>query len=199
MTETEANDANPATHAQVGILTVSDRASRGEYEDRGGPGIRDYLDRVMASSWSAQAEVVADEQDEVEAAIRSLAAAGCCLILTTGGTGPAPRDVTTEATQAACSKELPGFGEAMRTASLQAVPTAILSRQTAGICDGALVINLPGQPKAIAECLDAVFAAVPYCVDLIGGPYISTDPAHIVTFRPKAAIKPDLEVVPGDG
>lgn len=190
---------NPSTHALVGIVTVSDRASRGDYEDRGGPGIREYLDRVLASEWTARTELVPDEQGDVEAAIRSLAAAGCCLILTTGGTGPAPRDVTTEATQAACSKELPGFGEAMRTASLRAVPTAILSRQTAGICDHALVINLPGQPKAIAECLDAVFAAVPYCIDLIGGPYLSTDPDHIVAFRPASAVRPDLAVVRTSG
>ncbi|MEM7286065.1 MAG: molybdopterin adenylyltransferase [Actinomycetota bacterium] len=194
MTSAQDPAENSPIHAHVGIVTVSDRASRGDYEDRGGPGIRDYLDRVLASPWSAQTELVPDEQDQIEATIRALAAAGCCLILTAGGTGPAPRDVTTEATQAACSKELPGFGEAMRTASLQAVPTAILSRQTAGICDGALVINLPGQPKAIAECLDAVFAAVPYCIDLIGGPYLSTDPAHIEAFRPKAAIRPELAV-----
>ncbi|MEM7341597.1 MAG: molybdopterin adenylyltransferase [Actinomycetota bacterium] len=176
--------------ALIGILTVSDRASRGEYEDRGGPGIRDYLDRVLTSEWSAQPQVVPDEQSEIEAAIRALAAEGCCLILTTGGTGPAARDVTPEATEAVCSKPLPGFGEAMRTASLKAVPTAILSRQTAGICDGALVINLPGQPKAIAECLDAVFAAVPYCVDLIDGPYLTTDPQHIDAFRPASATRP---------
>lgn len=133
--------------------------------------------------------MVPDEQPEVEAAIRELAAAGCCVILTTGGTGPAVRDVTPEATEAVCSKMLHGFGEEMRRESLKAVPTAILSRQTAGICDGALVINLPGQPKAIAECLDAVFAAIPYCVDLIGGPYLTTDPEHITSFRPKSAIR----------
>ena len=194
MTSASDGTQNLSTHALIGILTVSDRASRGDYEDRGGPGIRGYLERVMASEWSAQAELVPDEQHQVEQAIRALAAAGCCLILTTGGTGPALRDVTPEATAAACSKMLPGFGEAMRTASLKAVPTAILSRQTAGICDGALVINLPGQPKAIAECLDAVFAAVPYCIDLIGGPYISTNAEHIVAFRPASAVRPDLEV-----
>ena len=181
---------DPSTHALVGIVTVSDRASRGAYEDRGGPAIREYLDRVLASEWSAQTALVPDEQDQVEQAIRELAAAGCCLILTTGGTGPALRDVTPEATEAACSKMLPGFGEAMRTESLKAVPTAILSRQTAGICDGALVVNLPGQPKAISECLDAVFAAVPYCIDLIGGPYISTKPEHIAAFRPASATRP---------
>lgn len=179
--------------ALIGVVTVSDRASRGEYEDRGGPAIREYLDQVLTSEWLTHASVVPDEQDVIEKAIRDLARMGCCLILTTGGTGPAERDVTTEATEAVCDKILPGFGESMRTASLRAVPTAILSRQTAGICDGALVINLPGQPKAIAECLDAVFAAVPYCVDLIGGPYITTDPVHVDAFRPAAARRPDLE------
>ena len=176
--------------ALVGIITVSDRASRGEYEDRGGPGIRDYLDRVLTSTWEARPVVIADEQDEIESAIRQLAADGCCLVLTTGGTGPAERDVTPEATEAACARMLPGFGEAMRTESLKAVPAAILSRQTAGICEGALVINLPGQPKAIAECLDAVMAAVPYCVELIGGPYLTTDPEHVDAFRPKSAQRP---------
>ena len=173
------------TAALIGIVTVSDRASRGEYEDRGGPAIREYLERVLTSEWSASPVVIPDEQHDVERAIVELEEAGCCLILTTGGTGPAARDVTPEATEAVCGKMLPGFGEAMRTTSLQVVPTAILSRQTAGICGGALVINLPGQPKAIAECLDAVFAAVPYCVDLIDGPYLTTDPAHIDAFRPK--------------
>lgn len=178
--------------ARIGIVTVSDRASRGDYEDRGGPAVGAYLDRVLSAAWRAVAEVVPDEQPEIERVIRSLAAQGCCLILTTGGTGPASRDVTPEATESVCSKMLPGFGEAMRTASLRAVPTAILSRQTAGICDGALVVNLPGQPKAIAECLDAVFAAIPYCVDLVGGPYLETDPAHIRSFRPASATRPGV-------
>ncbi|MCY3577441.1 MAG: molybdopterin adenylyltransferase [bacterium] len=189
MTSTSEGSPNPSGPALVGILTVSDRASRGDYEDRGGPAIRQFLQRVLASEWSARVELVPDEQQQVEQAIQRLAANGCCLILTTGGTGPAPRDVTPEATEAVCSKMLPGFGEAMRTASLMAVPTAILSRQTAGICDGALVINLPGQPKAISECLDAVFAAVPYCIDLIDGPYLSTEAEHIVAFRPASAAK----------
>ncbi|MDE0614181.1 MAG: molybdopterin adenylyltransferase [bacterium] len=189
MTSTSEGSQSQLAHALVGILTVSDRASRGDYEDRGGPAIREYLDRVLASEWSAQVELVPDEQHLVEQAIRSLAEAGCCIILTTGGTGPALRDVTPEATETVCSKILPGFGEAMRTASLKAVPTAILSRQTAGICDGALVINLPGQPKAISECLDAVFAAVPYCVDLVGGPYLTTDTEHVIAFRPATAAK----------
>ncbi|MEM9038672.1 MAG: molybdopterin adenylyltransferase [Actinomycetota bacterium] len=185
MTDVDDSGAGATAAALIGIVTVSDRASRGEYEDRGGPAIREYLERVLTSEWSDESVVIADEQPDVERAIRDQAAAGCCLILTTGGTGPAPRDVTPEATEAVCTKMLPGFGETMRTTSLQVVPTAILSRQTAGVCDGALVINLPGQPKAIAECLDAVFAAVPYCVDLIGGPYLTTDPAHIDAFRPR--------------
>lgn len=188
--ERDSTEPQHTAKALVGIVTVSDRASRGDYEDRGGPAIRDYLERVLTSDWLAVGEIVADEQPVIERAIRSLAAQGCCLILTTGGTGPAQRDVTPEATEAVCSKMLPGFGEAMRTASLRAVPTAILSRQTAGICDGALVVNLPGQPKAIAECLDSVFAAVAYCIDLVGGPYLETDPAHIRSFRPASATRP---------
>lgn len=184
MTMSDPEPPVPAS-ALIGIVTVSDRASRGEYVDRGGPAIREYLERVLVSEWSPVAQLVPDEQEQVERAIVELAAAGCCLILTTGGTGPAVRDITTEATEAVCSKLLPGFGEVMRAVSLQVVPTAILSRQTAGICDGALVINLPGQPKAVAECLDAVFAAVPYCVDLIEGPYLETDSDHIDAFRPK--------------
>jgi molybdopterin adenylyltransferase len=188
--ERDSTEPQRTPEALVGIVTVSDRASRGDYEDRGGPAIGDYLERVLTSDWAAVGEIVADEQTAIERSIRSLAAQGCCLILATGGTGPAPRDVTPEATEAVCSKLLPGFGEAMRTGSLRAVPTAILSRQTAGICDGALVVNLPGQPKAIAECLDAVFAAIPYCIDLVGGPYLETDPAHIRTFRPASATSP---------
>lgn len=172
--------------ANIGILTVSDRASRGEYEDRGGPAVRDYLERTLTSPWEAVAQVIPDEQAGIEAALTELCdAKGCCLVLTTGGTGPASRDVTPEATVAVCEKLLPGFGEQMRRISLQYVPTAILSRQTAGIRGQSLIVNLPGQPKAIAECLDGVFAAIPYCVDLIGGPYLTTDPARIAAFRPK--------------
>ena len=169
---------------RIGVLTVSDRATRGEYEDRGGPAIREYLDRVISSDWAAESKMVTDDIPEIEAALRSMCQQ-CCLVITTGGTGPAPRDVTPEATENVCQKMMPGFGEAMRAVSLTKVPTAILSRQTAGICGEALIINLPGSPKAIAECLDAVFAAVPYCVDLIGGPFIETDESHIAAFRPK--------------
>jgi molybdopterin adenylyltransferase len=172
--------------AKIGILTVSDRASRGEYEDRGGPAISAYLDEVLTSAWEAEARVVGDEQPVIEAALRDLCdTAGCCLVITTGGTGPAARDVTPEATETVADKLMPGFGELMRTVSLRAVPTAILSRQTAAIRGSALIVNLPGQPKAIAECLDAVFPAIPYCVDLIGGPYLTTDQARIAAFRPR--------------
>ena len=187
-------ESAPDRGALIGLITVSDRASRGDYEDRGGPAIREYLDQVLTSPWTAEAVVIPDEQPDIESAIKDLAGSGCCLILTTGGTGPAARDVTPEATEAACTKMLAGFGEAMRTASLRAVPTAILSRQTAGICGGALVINLPGQPKAIAECLDAVMAAVPYCVDLVGGPYMTTNPDFVESFRPRSAIRSSPDV-----
>ena len=187
-------ESDPDRGALIGLITVSDRASRGDYEDRGGPAIREYLDQVLTSPWTAEAVVIPDEQPDIESAIKDLAGSGCCLILTTGGTGPAARDVTPEATEAACTKMLAGFGEAMRTASLRAVPTAILSRQTAGICGGALVINLPGQPKAIAECLDAVMAAVPYCVDLVGGPYMTTNPDFVEAFRPRSAIRSSPDV-----
>ena len=169
---------------RFGILTVSDRATRGEYEDRGGPAIRDYLGRIIKSDWSDQSKMVTDDVPEIENALRELCQS-CCVVITTGGTGPAPRDVTPEATENVCDKMMPGFGEVMRAVSLTKVPTAILSRQTAGICGQSLVINLPGSPKAIAECLDAVFEAVPYCVDLIGGPFIETHEEQIFAFRPK--------------
>lgn len=171
---------------KIGILTVSDRASRGEYEDRGGPAIRDYLHEVLTCEWQPVAKVVPDEQPVVEDALKQLADFDhCCLIITTGGTGPAARDITPEATESVCKKMLPGFGELMRKVSLEKVPTAILSRQTAGIRGNALILNLPGQPKAIGECLDAVFPAIPYCVDLIEGPYLTTDENRIAAFRPK--------------
>ena len=175
---------NTLETARIGILTVSDRAHRGEYEDRGGPAVRDYLEQVLSSSWEPEMRIVPDERPTIEAALVELADAGCCLVITTGGTGPAPRDVTPEATEAVCEKMLAGFGEQMRKVSLRYVPTAILSRQTAGIRGKTLYINLPGSPKAIGECLDAVFAAVPDCVDLIGGPRLETDPERVAAYRP---------------
>ena len=172
--------------ANIGILTVSDRASKGEYEDRGGPAIHDYLTEVLISEWAAKPIIISDEQLEIEAALKKLADDdNCSLIITTGGTGPAGRDVTPEATEAVCQKMMPGFGELMRKVSLEKVPTAILSRQNAGIRGRSLIVNLPGQPKAIAECLDAVFPAIPYCIDLIGGPFLETNENRIVAFRPK--------------
>jgi len=173
---------------RVGIVTVSDRASRGEYEDRGGPAIRQYLLEVLTTPWESETRIVPDEPDILANTLIDLSdALKCQLIVTTGGTGPAERDITPEITERVCNKMLPGFGELMRKVSLEKVPTAILSRQTAGIRGSSLLINLPGQPKAIRECLDAVFAAVPYCIELIGGPIIETDPARIVAFRPKSA------------
>ena len=180
--------AAPATDrgARIGIVTVSDRASRGEYEDRGGPAIQAYLEEVLTSTWEPIARVVPDDRAEIERTLEELCdQEGCCLVVTTGGTGPAPRDVTPEATEAVIQKPMPGFGELMRKVSLEKVPTAILSRQTAGIRGSSLIVNLPGQPRAIRECLDAVFPAIPYCVDLIGGPYLTTDEARVVAFRPK--------------
>ncbi len=174
--------------AKIGILTVSDRASRGEYEDLGGPAIRDWLDKALASPWEDVARLVPDEQDQVEAVLGELCdEEHCCLVVTTGGTGPAPRDITPEATEAVCEKMMPGFGELMRSVSLQYVPTAILSRQTAGIRGQSLIVNLPGKPSAIADCLEAVFPAIPYCIDLIGGPRLETQEAFIKAFRPKGA------------
>ncbi len=171
--------------AKIGILTVSDRATSGEYQDRSGPAIRDYLQRVLTCPWEPFSNIVPDEQAVIEKTLIHLAdEIGCCLIVLTGGTGPAVRDVTPEATAAVCQKMLPGFGEQMRQISLSKVPTAILSRQTAGIRGHTLILNLPGQPKAISECLDAVFPAIPYCIDLIDGPYLTTDPRHVVAFRP---------------
>lgn len=176
--------------AKIGVVTVSDRASRGEYEDRGGPAIHDELGKILTSEWEPVARVIPDDVETIKQTLIELTDAGCCLIVTTGGTGPAPRDVTPEATEAVCQKMMPGFGELMRTESLKIVPTAILSRQTAGIRDGALIVNLPGKPSAIHDCLMAVFPAVPYCVDLIGGPYMETDDTYCKTFRPKSAIRP---------
>ena len=173
--------------AKIGILTVSDRAYRGEYEDLGGPAIREYLSETLINDWQPVAMVVPDEYDRITAAlIRMVDDEGCSLVVSTGGTGPAVRDISPDATAAVCEKMMPGFGELMRQVSLQFVPTAILSRQTAGIRGRALIVNLPGKPSAIRDCLDAVMPAIPYCLDLIGGAYLQTDESKIVAFRPKS-------------
>ncbi len=173
---------------QIGIVTVSDRVTSGEYVDRGGPAVEQWLQRALLSEWRPVFRVVPDEIPAIRAAIEDLCdRERCALVITTGGTGPAPRDVTPEATGEACARMLPGFGEQMRAASVRVVPTAILSRQTAGIRGHSLVINLPGNPPAIADCLEAVFAAVPYAVDLIGGPRIETHAGVIAAFRPAHA------------
>lgn len=178
------------TVAKIGILTISDRASRGEYEDKGGPAMHAWFSRVLTSPWEAVARVIPDEQSLIEATLIEMSdVLGCSLIVTTGGTGPALRDVTPEATEAVCEKMLPGFGELMRTASLKFVPTAILSRQTAGIRGKSLIINLPGKPSAIDDCLNAVFPAVPYCIDLIEGVYLESDATQCAAFRPAHAKK----------
>jgi molybdopterin adenylyltransferase len=174
--------------ARIGIVTVSDRAARGEYEDKGGPAILDELSKILVSDWEALEVVIPDERPAIEQTLIELADQDrCCLVVTTGGTGPAARDVTPEATEAVCHKLMPGFGELMRAESLKVVPTAILSRQTAGIRGGTLFINLPGNPPAIHDCLMAVFPAVPYCVDLLEGPYLETDESYCKAFRPKHA------------
>jgi molybdopterin adenylyltransferase len=176
---------------RIGIVTVSDRASRGEYEDLGGPAIREWLTRALATEWEAVPRLVPDELDQIESTLKMLCdKEQCCLVVTTGSTGPALRDVVPEATEAVCQKMMPGFGELMRQESLKFVPTAILSRQTAGIRGRSLIINLPGKPSAIDDCLNAVFPAVPYCVDLIEGPYLETDETVCKAFRPKHAKKP---------
>jgi molybdopterin adenylyltransferase len=171
---------------RIGVVTISDRASQGVYEDRGGPAIRDCLAEMLSCPWEPVARLIADEQPLIETTLRELCdAEGCCLVVTTGGTGPAARDVTPEATAGVCDKILDGFGELMRAVSLKSVPTAILSRQIAGIRGRSLIVNLPGKPAAIRECLLAVFPAIPYCIDLIGGPFLTTNPAVVMAFRPK--------------
>lgn len=176
------------TEVRIGIVTVSDRATRGEYEDLGGPAMIEWLERALITNWQPVPRLVADEQPEIEAVLVELADVDrCCLIVTSGGTGPARRDVTPEATKAVCDRILDGFGEQMRSVSLRHVPTAILSRQLAGTRGCTLIINLPGKPSAISDCLDAVFPAVPYCIDLIEGPYLQTNEDIIVAFRPKHA------------
>ena len=175
----------------IGLVSISDRASAGVYKDEGIPSLRDWLAAAIASpAWKDEVRLIADEQPLIEATLKELVdEKGCSLVLTTGGTGPAPRDVTPEATLAVADKVMPGFGEQMRAVSLKYVPTAILSRQVAVVRKSALIINLPGQPKAIRETLDGVFAAVPYCIDLIGGPYIETNETVVKAFRPKSAIR----------
>lgn len=188
----------------VGLVSVSDRASKGQYKDEGIPALKAWLDGAIAApAWRDETRLIADEQPVIEATLKELVdVCGCQLVLTTGGTGPAPRDVTPDATLAVGDKPMPGFGEQMRQISLQFVPTAILSRQVAVIRGQALIINLPGQPKSIRETLEGlkdadgkpvvhgIFAAVPYCVDLIGGPYIETHDAVVKSFRPKSALRP---------
>jgi molybdopterin adenylyltransferase len=195
--------STPDRPLKVGLVSVSDRASGGVYKDEGIPALKEWLGRALASAWTCTERLIPDEQPLIEATLAELVdVAGCDLVLTTGGTGPAPRDVTPEATLAVGDKVMPGFGEQMRQVSLAFVPTAILSRQVAVIRKRALIVNLPGQPKAIRETLEGaknaagetvaqgIFAAVPYCIDLIGGPYIETHEAVVKAFRPKSAQRP---------
>jgi molybdopterin adenylyltransferase len=190
-------DHDPVT---IGIVSISDRAASGVYEDKGLPALKEWLSKALRNPITFQERLIPDEKDRISATLVELVDAGCALVLTTGGTGPAPRDVTPEATLAIADKEMPGFGEQMRQISLRFVPTAILSRQVAVIRGKSLVINLPGQPKSIQETLEGlkedgkqvvagIFAAVPYCIDLIGGPYLETDDAVCKAFRPKSAIR----------
>jgi len=171
---------------RIGIVTVSDRASLGVYQDLGGPAINNLLHEILSCNFETIAKIIPDEQPIIESTLKELCdAEKCCLIVTTGGTGPAKRDVTPEATEAVCDKILDGFGEQMRAISLKIVPTAILSRQIAGIRGSSLIINLPGKPSAIRDCLLAVFPAIPYCIDLIDGPYLTTNESIVLAFRPK--------------
>ena len=193
------NELDPV---RIGIVSISDRAASGVYEDKGLPALQGWLTSALRNPITFDARLIPDEQALISQTLIGLVDAGCALVLTTGGTGPAPRDVTPEATLAVAHREMPGFGEQMRQISLRFVPTAILSRQCAVIRDKSLIINLPGQPKAIQETLEGlksadgqtlaagIFAAVPYCIDLIGGPYVETDPAVCKAFRPKSAIRP---------
>jgi molybdopterin adenylyltransferase len=174
---------------KIGLVSISDRASSGVYEDKGIPALQEWFATALASPWSLESRLIPDEQPIIEQTLIQLCdVVGCHLVLTTGGTGPAPRDVTPEATLAVAHKVMPGFGEQMRAVSLKYVPTAILSRQVGAIRGKSLILNLPGQPKAIKETLDGVFAAVPYCIDLIGGPYIETHETVVKAFRPKSAL-----------
>jgi len=193
---------DPDRPLKVGFVSISDRASRGVYADEGIPSLREWLNRALRTAWTEETRLIPDEQPQIEAALVELAdRAQCDLVLTTGGTGPAPRDVTPEATLAVAHKVMPGFGEQMRQISLRFVPTAILSRQVAVIRGRCLIVNLPGQPKSIRETLEGlkdaegkvvaagIFAAIPYCIDLIGGPYIETDETVVKAFRPKSAVR----------
>lgn len=182
---------NDSTTLLIGLVSVSDRASAGVYEDKGIPGLKEWFDAALRTPWRMETRLIPDEQPLIERTLIELVdMVGCDLVLTTGGTGPAPRDVTPEATLAVAHKTLPGFGEQMRQVSLKYVPTAILSRQVGVIRGRALILNLPGQPKAIKETLDGVFPAVPYCLDLIGGPYVETHEEVCKAFRPKSAQRP---------
>jgi molybdopterin adenylyltransferase len=172
---------------RIGIVTISDRASRGDYEDKGGPAIRACLSEILSCFWEGMPRIIPDERPLIEQTLKDLCDQdGCCLVVTTGGTGPAPRDVTPEATAAVCDKILGGFGELMRAVSLKVVPTAILSRQIAGVRGRSLIVNLPGKPSAIRDCLLAVFPAIPYCIDLIEGPFLTTNEHLVKAFRPKS-------------
>ena len=202
MTPTTEQGQGACDAIKIGIVSISDRASSGVYEDKGLPALQDWLTRALQNPIIFEPRLIADEQAGISATLIELVDAGCCLVLTTGGTGPALRDVTPEATLAVAHKEMPGFGEQMRQISLKFVPTAILSRQVAVVRGQSLILNLPGQPKAIAETLEGlkdadgkvrvsgIFAAVPYCLDLIGAPWVETDPAVVVAFRPKSAHRP---------
>ena len=182
---------NPPVMLKIGLVSISDRASSGVYDDKGLPALREWFAAALASPWTVESRLIADEQPLIEQTLIELVdLQGCSLVMTTGGTGPAPRDVTPEATLAVADKVMPGFGEQMRAVSLKYVPTAILSRQVGVIRGRSLIINLPGQPKAIKETLDGIFAAVPYCIDLIGGPYIETRTDVVNAFRPKSAQRP---------
>ena len=199
---TPADDSDPV---RVGIVSISDRASGGVYEDKGLPALKEWLTKALHNPLQFESRLIPDEQALISQTLIELVDAGCALVLTTGGTGPSPRDVTPEATVAVADKEMPGFGEQMRQISLRFVPTAILSRQVAVIRGKSLIINLPGQPKSITETLgglkntqgevlvDGIFAAVPYCIDLIGGPYLQTQDEVCKAFRPKSAIRPPAQ------
>ncbi len=170
---------------KIGVLTASDRASEGVYEDASGKAVIELLREYLQSPWEPVYRITPDDVESIKRElVKMVDEQGCCLVVTTGGTGPAPRDVTPEATEAVCQRMMPGFGELMRSVSLKYVPTAILSRQTAGIRGKALIVNLPGKPKSIRQCLEAVFPAIPYCIDLLGGPYLEVNDRAIKVFRP---------------